>query len=437
MAISAPIESAPRSGCGIPVQRVAMLSVHGCPLDQLGSREVGGMQVYVRELSRELGRAGLHVDVFTRRTDPTLPRVVEFGPRVRAIHLDAGPAQRIDKNLVVQHLPAFIDNLERFTAREGIDHQAVHSHYWLSGWVGARLAELWRVPHITMFHTLGRVKNRANSTASGRRGTLESTRRIEIERRVIRSASAIVASTEHERSALVENYGARADRIAVIPAGVDLAMFSPIDRAAARAVLGLHGEVLLFVGRIDPVKGLDTLLEAVALLRDRPALTLLVVGGTPPGVEPRDADEIHLRQLAGQLGIADRVRWLGPVEQDRLPLYYSAADVAVVPSRYESFGLVALEALACGAAVVAARVGGLPTIVHEGQNGLLVPWRAPEAFAERIVQVLDDPALAAGLRAAARPSMQRYSWAATAARVTTLYQRLSCAMAPARVAQSS
>src|SRR5262245_26461028 len=184
--------------------RVAMLSVHGCPLDQLGSREVGGMQVYVRELSRELGRQGLHVDVFTRRTNPDLPRVVRFGERARVIHLDAGPAQRIDKNSVVQHLPAFIDNLERFNERERIEQHFVHSHYWLSGWVGARLAEVWGVPHVTTFHTLGRVKNRANQGAGppGARwvGQLESERRIEIERRVIRGADEIGRASWRERA---------------------------------------------------------------------------------------------------------------------------------------------------------------------------------------------------------------------------------------------
>jgi D-inositol-3-phosphate glycosyltransferase len=404
--------------------RVAMISVHGCPLDMLGSREVGGMQLYVRELSRELARIGMYVDVFTRKTRPDLPRVVAFGERARVVHLDAGPQQRIDKNTVVQHLPAFIENLERFNEREGIRHQVVHSHYWLSGWVGQRLGQLWRVPHVTMFHTLGRVKNYANTHAGGRRGVLETSMRIEIERRVIRGADAIVASTDAERQSLVEQYGARAEAIAVMPPGVDLRLFAPIDRGMARATLGLRGEVLLFVGRIDPVKGLDTLLEAIALLRDRPGLQLLVAGGAG-SAQVAEPDEAHLRGLARRLGVADRVLWLGPVEQERLPLYYSGADVVVVPSRYESFGLVALEALACGAALVASRVGGLPSIVRDGENGLLVPWRTPDEFASRVARVLDDPDLAARLRRAARPSMARFSWAATAGRVVDLYERLS------------
>jgi len=414
-----------RSSDGADACRVAMLSVHGCPLDQLGSREVGGMQLYVRELSRELGRAGMHVDVFTRKTRPDLPRVVDFGERARVIHLDAGPQQRIDKNAVVEYLPAFIDNLERFSQHEGIRHQVVHSHYWLSGWAGARLGELWRVPHVTMFHTLGRVKNYANAHAGGRRGVLESSQRIEIERRTMQTANAIVASTEHERAAMAEQYGARTEKVAVIPAGVDLRLFQPVDRGMARATLGFHGEILLFVGRIDPVKGLDTLLETLALLRERPSLRLLVVGGAGPDAKQLDADEAHLRALARKLGVADRVDWLGPVEQERLPLYYSAADVCVIPSRYESFGLVALEALACGATVVASRVGGLPTIVRDGENGLLVPWRTPEEFASRVERVLDDPILAERLRTAARPTMARFSWAATARRVFDLYHELT------------
>ena len=411
--------------------RVAMLSVHGCPLDQLGSREVGGMQLYVRELSRELGRAGVHVDVFTRKTQPSLPRVVPFGPRARVIHLDAGPSHRIDKNAVVEHLPAFIHNLERFVERERIQHAVVHSHYWLSGWVGARLAELWRVPHVTMFHTLGRVKNRANTHAGGRRGVLESSMRNEIEHRIVKSADAIVASTVQELHALVEGYGARPSQITVIPPGVDLRVFEPVARAVARVTLGLSGEVLLFVGRLDPVKGLDTLLEALRLLSGRPTLKLLVAGGSAPhpqaGTRRVDHDETYLRHLAAELGVADRVAWLGPVEQERLPLYYSAADVCVVPSRYESFGLVALEALACGAALVAAPVGGLPQIVRDGENGLLVPERTPALFADRIARVLDDAALAARLRANARAPVLDYSWAANAARTLALYERLGAA----------
>lgn len=403
--------------------RVAMISVHGCPLDQLGSREVGGMQLYVRELSRELGRAGLQVDVFTRKTVPTLPRVVEFGARARVIHLDAGPAQRIDKNLVVEHLPAFIHNLERFVERERIQHAVVHSHYWLSGWVGGRLGELWRVPHVTMFHTLGRVKNRANAHAGGRRGVRETSLRNEMERRIVPAADAIVASTEYERAALVEAYGARAERVTVIPAGVDLRAFVPVDRGMARAALDLTGEVLLFVGRLDPVKGLDTLLEAVRLLAHRPALRLLVAGGSLRGGKV-DADEAYLRHLARDLGIGDRVEWLGPVDQERLPLYYAAADAVVVPSRYESFGLVALEALACGAALIAAPVGGLPAIVRDGESGLLVPERRPELFAERIAWVLDEPARAARLRANARAAAEPYSWTANAARTRVLYEKV-------------
>jgi D-inositol-3-phosphate glycosyltransferase len=405
--------------------RVAMVSVHGCPLDRLGTREVGGMQLYVRELSRELGRAGMYVDVYTRKTRPDLPRVVPFGERARVIHLDAGPQRRIDKNGVVEHLPAFIDNLERFAERENIRHQVVHSHYWLSGWVGQRLADLWHVPHVTMFHTLGRVKNDANAHAGGRRGALESSGRIEIERRVIAGADAVVASTEHERRALAEQYGARTDRVAVIPPGVDLRAFEPVDRGMARAALGLRGEVLLFVGRLDPVKGLDTLLEALALLANRPEVRLLVAGGQGPDDGRGGPEEAHLHGLARRLGVAERVDWLGPIEQARLPLYYSAADVCVVPSRYESFGLVALEALACGAAVVTSAVGGLTTIVRDGENGLLVEPRTPSGFAARIADVLDDPDLARQLRRAARPSIARFSWAATARRVFNLYHDLA------------
>ncbi|TAK26272.1 MAG: glycosyltransferase family 1 protein [Chloroflexota bacterium] len=406
--------------------RIAVLSLHGCPLDQLGTREVGGMQIYIRELSRALGSRGVQVDVFTRRTRVNLDRVVTFGDGARVIHLDAGPPRRIDKNSVIEHLPAFIENLDRFRDREAIHYDLVHSHYWLSAWVGDRLGDLWRVPRVITFHTLGRVKNRANQGATAFVGPLETERRNDIERRVARRADGVVVSTEHERALLIEQYGSRRERVVVIPPGADLERFAPRDRRAARVRLAIDESdgIVLFVGRIDPVKGLDVLFEAIAELRARPRLRLLVIGGSPAAADPVDEDERELRSLAESLGVAERVTWLGPIDQDRLPDYYSAADVCVVPSRYESFGLVALEALASGAVVIASRVGGLSTTIHDGENGILVPWRTGTAFADAIARVLDDRDLAERLRTAAPISVRKFSWRETAASIETLYRNL-------------
>jgi D-inositol-3-phosphate glycosyltransferase len=394
--------------------RVAMLSVHGSPLGQLGTDSAGGMQLYIRALSRELGRRGTVVDVFTRRSDPCQPKVVSFGPNARVIHLDAGPAAPIEKNAVLNFLPEFLCNLQRFRQAVGLEYDVIHSHYWLSGWVGNLLARRWGVPHVAMFHTLGRLKNQALAEKE------ESDARIEIEERIVDGADRIIASSEHERLALVDHYGARWENIAVIPCGVDLSLFRPMDQAAARAMLELDGEVLLFVGRIDPVKGLDVLLQAVALLRTRPNLTLVVVGGSDTERELQ-----RNRRLAHDLGLDGRVFFKGAVPQEKLPIYYSAATLCVVPSYYESFGLVAMEALACGTPVIASEVGGLPTVVRDRENGLLVPRHQPEVFAQRIAQALDDVALRRALRLRARASVLCYDWGIIAERMIAMYHGLT------------
>ncbi|HLZ10116.1 MAG TPA: glycosyltransferase [Chloroflexota bacterium] len=406
------------------MSRVAMLSVHGCPLARLGTREAGGMQLYVRALSRELGRRGVGVDVYTRRVDPALPTVVPFGSNARVIHLDAGEKSQVDKSTVFDLLPEFVCNLQRFRRAEGIDYDYIHSHYWLSGWVGNLLAPRWNVPHIAMFHTLGRLKNRALGENT------ESEARSDVEARIVAAVDRVIASSEHERQALVDLYGARRDRVEVIPCGVDLGLFRPGDRDLARRRLGLTGEVILFVGRMDPIKGLDLLLQAVALLKDRPTMRLVVVGGS--GAEDEMARD---QALVARLGIENQVDFRGSVEQEDLPFYYQAADVCVIPSHYESFGLVAIESLACGTPVIGSMVGGLPTVIRDGDNGLLVPWRHPSEFAERIDTLLSDGPLREALSSRARPSVLKYGWGAVAQRIMSTYQDVTLARQPAMASQ--
>jgi D-inositol-3-phosphate glycosyltransferase len=404
--------------------RVAMLSVHGCPLARLGTREAGGMQLYIRALSRELGRRGVAVDVYTRRVDPAPPTVVPFGPNARVIHLDAGEKGQVDKTTVFDLLPEFICNLQRFRRAEGIDYDYIHSHYWLSGWVGNLLAPRWSVPHVAMFHTLGRLKNRALGDHT------ESEARSEVESRIVASVDRVIASSEHERQALVDLYGARRDRVDVIPCGVDLSLFRPGDRDQARVKLGLSGEVILFVGRMDPIKGLDLLFRAVALLNERPDLRLVVVGGS--GGE----DEMERGQaLVTKLGIERQVEFRGSVDQEDLPAYYQAADICVLPSHYESFGLVAIESLACGTPVIGSMVGGLPTVIRDGENGLLVPWRQPSEFAERINLLLRDQPGRAALSSQARSSVLKYGWGTVTQRIMTMYQDVTLARRPAMASQ--
>jgi D-inositol-3-phosphate glycosyltransferase len=361
---------------------VAMLSVHTCPLAALGGKETGGMNVYVREVARELGRMGLHVDVFTRSQNPTIPRVVELGPGARVVHLPAGPEAPMPREAVHAHLDQFAAGIEDFARESGIGYDLIHSHYWLSGVAGLRLREKWGAPLVQMFHTLGRLKNTVAQSPADREPAL----RLDEETRIVAQADRVVAANVVERAHLVWHYGARADRIAVIPCGVDTELFQPMDPAKAKDLLELPPDpLLLYVGRLQPIKGLDTLLEAMTAVPE-PAC-LLVVGG-----EHDERENGHggaLRQRLTALGLGRRVRFLKAQPQRRLRLFYAAADATVVPSHYESFGMVALEAMACGSPVVASRVGGLTTTVQDGVTGRLVPEGDPAALAAAITALLD------------------------------------------------
>jgi D-inositol-3-phosphate glycosyltransferase len=368
---------------------VAMLSVHTCPLAALGGKETGGMNVYVREVSRELGRMGVSVDVFTRSQDPSIPRVVRLGERARVIHLAAGVEAPMPRERVYEHLDEFVEGIEAWRIAEAIDYDLIHAHYWLSGVVALTLKTRWSVPVLQMFHTLGRLKNRVARSAA----ELEPPVRVEEETRIVSEADRIVAANVVERAELLRDYAAHAARIATIPCGVDTDLFTAGDRADARRRLGLDDRpVLLWVGRIAPIKGLDTLLDTVARLREGGRdLRLLVVGGDAD--EPTSGHEASLRQRIARLGLGDSVRFVGPQPQGALPLYYAAADLTVLPSYYESFGMVALEAMACASPVIASRVGGLVTTVRDGVTGFLVPDGDVPALAERIETLVADPEL--------------------------------------------
>lgn len=363
---------------------VAVLSVHTCPLAALGAKETGGMNVYVRQTARELGRMGVRVDVFTRSQNPTIPRVVALGPGARVVHLPAGPEAPMPREAVHRHLDQFAAGVEEFAREQGIRYDLIHSHYWLSGVAGLRLREAWGTPLVQMFHTLGRLKNAvAQSPAE-----LEPSLRIDEEGRIVTQADRIVAANVVERAHMVWYYGARTDRIAVIPCGVDTELFQPMDPAKAKDLLELPPDpLLLHVGRLQPIKGLETLLEAMTAVPE-PAY-LLIVGGEQD--EPENGHGAAMRQQVAALGLEKRVRFLGAQPQRRLRLFYAAAAATVMPSYYESFGMVALEAMACGSPVVASRVGGLTTTVQDGVTGRLVPEGDPAALAAAISGLLEGP----------------------------------------------
>lgn len=399
--------------------RIALLSVHTCPLAALGGKETGGMNVYVRELARELGRLGFAVDVFTRSQNSAIPRVVPLGENARVVHIEAGPPAPIPKGEVHAHLRAFAEGVEVFRRAEGLRYDLLHSHYWLSGVAALELREAWGAPVVHMFHTLAELKN----AAARHPDDLEPPLRLEEERRIAREADRLVAANPVERAHLRWYYGAAADRIAVIPCGVDLELFSPRDGRQARARLGLGADrILLYVGRLAPIKGVETLLRALAFLKadgfGATALRLLVVGG---GIEERwDGEGSRLRALARRLGVEAWVEFRGAQPQDVLPDYYAAADLCLMPSLYESFGMVALEAMACGVPVVGSRVGGLAVTIQEGVTGSLVPEGDPGALAFRIGALLADEPRRRALGRQAVQWARRFRWPCIAREVAGL-----------------
>lgn len=395
---------------------VAMLSVHTSPLALAGSvKDAGGMNVYIRELARELGRLHVTVDIFTRRTQPDQPTIVTLAPRVRVIHIDAGPAAPVSKHELSQYVPTMARQIERFARCEKTHYDLVHSHYWVSGMVGLQLAQRWQVPHLTMFHTLAHLKQLANPAE------VETPLRLEMERQLIQQADRIIATTNDERAQIIRHCGATSGQVAVIPCGVDLQRFQASYRQEARVRLGLKLDqpVLLFVGRLDPFKGPDLFLKAAAMMQKK--AQLVIVGGNAAG----DPEITKLRQLASDLRIAKRVHFLGARPQEQLPLIYSAADVTVVPSYHESFGMAAVESLACGTPVVATRAGGLMTVVQHGATGYLVP-RCPGFFAERLDSLLRYPETLETMRANARASVVQYSWQGVANQMREVYEDVLC-----------
>ena len=406
--------------------RVCMLSVHTCPLATLGGKETGGMNVYVREMTRELARRGHSVDVFTRNQNPRVPTVsYELGPRTRVIHVTAGPQRPIPKDDQARYTEQFV--AEVLTYSDGTPYDIIFSHYWLSGLVALHLRALWEVPVVQMFHTLGHMKNLVASTPEERASAL----RLQVEARLMREVDHIVAGSPMDKVHMLKLYAAPAERITVIPPGVDVHHFRPRPKGKARAVVGVPRDtfMILYVGRIEPLKGVDTLLRAVRLLAQRCCsptdITVVIIGGDASVPRSQmDAEMARLYTLRDALGLRDLVTFLGRQGQNVLPYYYAAADVVVMPSYYESFGMVALEAMACGTPVVASRVGGLIFTVVDGVTGFHVPSGQPEPLAEKLELLMQRPDLRAHLGRHARLRALHYAWPYIADRVEQLFKRI-------------
>jgi len=405
-------------------RRVAMLSVHTSPLHQPGTGDAGGMNVYIVELAKRLAEINIEVEIFTRATTGALPPVVELVPGVLVRHVNAGPYGGLAKEDLPAQLCAFTHGVVQAEAGHYQGHyDLVHSHYWLSGQVGWLAAERWGVPLVHTMHTMAKVKNAALAD----RDIPEPAARVIGETQIVDAADRLIANTAEEAEELVRHYDADPARTAVVHPGVNLDCFRPAGggRAAARARLGLPQDAFipLFAGRIQPLKAPDILLSAVGVLLDedpslRERMCVAVVGG-PSGTGLAKPE--RLQKLAARLGISDVVRFQPPVRQEELADWYRAASVLVMPSYSESFGLVAIEAQACGTPVVAAAVGGLPVAVLEDRTGFLVPGHDPADYARALRRFVDDPRLGDKLGAAAALHAQDFGWAGAAATTADVY----------------
>jgi D-inositol-3-phosphate glycosyltransferase len=408
------------------MRRLAVLSVHSCPLAALGGKETGGMNVYVRELSRQFGRLGIEVDVFTRSQNPHICPVVPLGRNARVIHVKAGPEEPIPKQEIFRHLPEFASRVIHFGEESRRDYELVHTHYWLSGWVGKRLKEKWSIPLVHMFHTLGILKNFVLPENRER----EPRRRLTVERQILGFADGLIAPNPWERDQMI-GQDAQPSKIDVIPCGVDLTLFKPLSSSRARRILGLsQRDFILYVGRIDAIKGIDVLIRAIhrlsrGRLKGGQELGLIIIGGEKEaGGQEKSKEMDRLRRMVTRMGLQDRVAFWGSQRQDWLPYFYAAAQALVLPSRYESFGMVALEAMACGTPVIASRVGGLQYTVEDEESGLLFPEGDWRLLAECIREVLENRLLRQRLVASALERVKEFSWPKVAQKVLAFYQAL-------------
>ncbi|MDD2922504.1 MAG: glycosyltransferase [Anaerolineales bacterium] len=408
--------------------RIAMLSYHTCPLATLGGKDTGGMNVYVRDLTCELGRMGIHVDVFTRSQDEHVPHVLhDLGYGNRVVHITAGPEEPKSKSAIADYIPEFVEGIKKFAAEKNIHYDAIHSHYWMSGIAAEQLSDAWGgTPIVHMFHTLGEMKNRVARSEDERADA----NRLDGERRVLRRADRIIVATLAEFTQLRFLYQADPRKMAIIPPGVDTSHFYPIPFDEAKQFIGLKPEdrMALFVGRIEPLKGLDTLIHAMSCL-DLHGLPLpvhlAIIGGEPNALPENMSEEMaRLQKLCDDLCMGGMVVFLGKRGQDTLPYYYSAAEVVVMPSLYESFGMVALEAMACGTPVIASEVGGLGYLVQDGVTGYTIPDSDPEALCEKLSWLLNDAPLHDQMGVAAAEYAKSYAWEVIAAQIANVYGEL-------------
>lgn len=408
---------------------IAMISYHTCPLATLGGKDTGGMNVYVHQLTRTLGKLGVRVDVFTRSQDEHVPHVLhDLGYHNRVVHIPAGPEVPLPKAELERYIPKFVNGIRSFSESKNIEYDLIHSHYWMSGIAAIELSQTWEIPFINMFHTLGHMKNRIAKSAN----EIEGEYRIQGEKRVIAKANKIIAATVAEKSQLEFLYDTPSSKISVIPPGVDIRHFYPIPKDEAKEVVNLpeNTHMILYVGRIEPLKGIDSLIQAISMIQKSGELkccphSLVIIGGEPEAKpEEMNAEMARLQDLVEELGIENFVIFLGKQDQQMLPYYYSAAEVVVMPSHYESFGMVALESMACGTPVIASQVGGLAFLVRDGETGFVVPGNDIEKLSNRLVDLIRNKELRNKLGAKSADYAQLYSWENISSKIVEVYREV-------------
>jgi glycosyltransferase involved in cell wall biosynthesis len=403
-------------------QHIALISVHGDPAVEIGKEEAGGQNVYVRQVGEALAKQGWHVDMFTRSASAEQPKIVEHGPRCRTIRLIAGPETFVPRDEIFGYAGAFVEELLKFQQQSGIKYSLVHTNYWISSWVGMELKKHQPLSQVHTYHSLGAVKYKSITTIP-----MIASTRLGVEKTLLETADRVVATSpqeqEHMRS-LVSTKG----NIDIIPCGTDIHRFGSIDKQAARGSLGIDPDALMvfYVGRFDPRKGIETLVRAVgqSKLRGNKNIKLVIGGGSRPDQsDGKERDRIE--GIVAELGMSDFTSFPGRLGDDILPAYYAAADVCVVPSHYEPFGLVAIEAMASGTPVVASDVGGLQFTVIPEETGLLAPPKDEVAFAAAIDRILSNPEWRNQLGLAARERVeQKFSWDGVAHQLSDLYIKL-------------
>lgn len=406
----------------MPLHRLAILSVHTSPLAPMGGKKTGGMNVYIREFAQEAAKRGIQVDIFTRRSDANEPKIdTALGENIRVIYLEAGPIAPLPPDEIFPYLSEFTSHLMAFAMLHGNHYDFVYSHYWLSGWVAQKLKESWGTPFVQMFHTLGQMKQRILSHE-----TTMPNQRIQTETEVMRWADALIAATPAEYMQMLWLYRADRRKIEIIPPGVNTERFHPLDKSANQHLIGPVGNspYLLFVGRIERLKAVDSILHALAILQNNDArllgdLHFLIVGGDPR--DTSDTEMVALQHLAQNLGVAQRVCFVGARDQNQLPYFYANALATLMPSDYESFGMAALESMASGTPVIASRVGGLAYLVRDGETGYLVPVREPQAIAASIANLLSDPAQQKIMGRHAAEVAQEYAWSKIVDRLLAIF----------------